>query len=198
MHLWIRGNNKQPCFFADKDRHVYLRCLVEEARARSCDIHTYVLMSNHVHLLASARGPGAISRFMQTLNRRYCRYVNEEHHRTGTLWEGRFNSSLVKTEHYFFTLMRYIESNPVRAGMVARAGDYRWSSHHENASGAPSQVVTPHRLYLELGRCESSRREAYLRLFDTPVDDDTLDKIRKCINRGDPLEPVDCGVSHGV
>jgi putative transposase len=194
MHLWIRGNNRQPCFLADKDRHVYLKCLVEEARSRECDVHNFVLMSNHVHLLATARRAGSISRFMQTLNRRYCRYVNEEHHRTGTLWEGRFNSSLVVTEHYFFTLMRYIELNPVRAGMVVRPGDYRWSSHRENASGAPSQFVTPHRLYLELGRCEASRREAYFRLFDAPLDDDTLETIRKCINRGGPLQPDGSGV----
>jgi putative transposase len=100
----------------------------------------------------------------------------------------------VVTEYYFFTLMRYIELNPVRAGMVALPGDYRWSSHRENASGAPSQFVTPHRLYLELGRCTASRREAYLRLFDTPVDDDALRKIRGCINRSDLIQPDDLGV----
>jgi len=194
MHLWIRGNNKQPCFFADKDRHVYLKCMVEEAMARRCDVHNFVLMTNHVHMLASARVPGAISRFMQVLNRRYCRYVNEEHGRTGTLWERRFNSSLVMTEHYFFTLARYIEQNPVRAGMVARPEEYAWSSHRENACGAPSRTVTPHPAYLELGRCEASRRAAYLRLFDRPVDEDALSKIRKSICRGDPLAPDDSGV----
>lgn len=194
MHLWIRGNNRQPCFFTDKDRHVYLKALGEESRLRDCDVHGYVLMTNHIHLLATARAPGAISRFMQTLNRRYCHYVNAEHGRTGTLWEGRFNSSLVVTEHYFFVLMPYIELNPVRAGMVARPEDYRWSSHGENASGAPSRIVTPHPLYLELGRCEGSRRDAYLRLFERPVEEDTLAKVRRCINRGNPLAPDDSGV----
>jgi putative transposase len=194
MHLWIRGNNRLPCFVAEKDRHVYLKILADESRARSCDVHNYVLMSNNVHLLVTARELGATSRFMQVLNRRYCRYFNEEHGRTGTLWEGRFQSSLVMTEHYFFVLMRYIELNPVRAGIVAAPEEYRWSSHRENSSGAPSRFVTPHPLYLGIGRCESSRREAYRRLFDKPIEEETLARIRRCTARGDPLEPDDCGV----
>ena len=114
-------------------------------------MHAYVLMTNHVHLLVTGREPRSISRFMQQLNRRYSRYFNKAHERTGTLYEGRFGSSHIESERYFFTVMRYIEINPVRAGMVRHPGDYPWSSHRQNACGAPNGLLTPHPLFIGLG-----------------------------------------------
>ena len=151
QHLIVRGNNRLPCFIDDRDRNLYLSYLQEYSLANGCEIHAYVLMTNHVHLLATGREAMGVSRFMQVLNRRYARYFNKAHERTGTLYEGRFRSSLIQTERNFFAVMRYIELNPVRAGMVATPGEYRWSSHRENVGGAPRGLVTPHPLYDQLG-----------------------------------------------
>ena len=174
----MRGNNRSPCFFSDQDRFVYLRYLEEAARATDCDLHAYVLMSNHVHLLVTGREAGAISRLMQSIGRRYARYINHVHGRTGTLFEGRFKSSLVESQRYFFTVMRYIELNPVRAGMVDHPGQYPWSSFRQNSSGAPGGLLSVHPEYDLLGRDREARRRAYLALFDLPMDDETLQEIR--------------------
>jgi putative transposase len=183
QHVWIRGNNRLPCFFTDKDRHVYLGYVKEESAERSCDVHAYVLMTNHVHLLVTGRKEGALSRFMQLLNRRYCRYVNQAHERTGTLYEGRFNSSQVLTDHYFLALMRYIELNPVRAAMVPSPGDYRWSSHAQNATGSPAGFLVEHPVYTALGSNRFERSVAYRHLFDVALDEPTLARIRRGIRQ---------------
>jgi putative transposase len=188
QHLVVRGNNRLPCFFDDQDRHVYLAYLGEYAKTYSCEIHSYVLMTNHVHLLATAREPGAISSFMQVLNRRYSRYANKAHERTGTLYEGRFRSCLVETDRHFLAVMRYIELNPVRAGMVAHPADYRWSSYRLNASGRPSGILTPHPVYLELANAPEDRREAYRRLFGQAMTTEDLEHIRSGISKGKPLK----------
>jgi putative transposase len=177
-HLWVRGNNRLPCFLEDDDRLVYLNYLGESCVGSSTDLHAFVLMTNHVHLLATGREPGSISRFMQQLNRRYSRFFNKAHGRTGTLYERRFGSSHIQTEPYFFTTMRYIESNPVRAGMVLHPRDYQWSSYRQNASGLPNGLLTPHPLYGCLGRDVESRAQAYRALFDLPEDEETLKVIR--------------------
>jgi putative transposase len=188
QHLVVRGNNRLPCFFNDQDRRVYLGYLGEYAVAQACEIHAYVLMTNHVHLLATAREAGAMSRFMQVLNRRYSRYANKAHGRTGTLYEGRFRSCLIETERYFLAVMRYIELNPVRAGMVAHPSEYQWSSYLWNSSGAPAGFLTPHPVYLGLSATREGRRKAYQSLFGSDMDDEDLENIRGSTAKCKPLK----------
>lgn len=183
QHLVARGNNRAPCFFHDADRHVFLKYLREAASADHCDVHAFVLMSNHVHLLVTGREAGAISRMMQAVGRRYARYVNRAYARTGTLFEGRFRSSLVQTERYFLACMRYIELNPVRGGMVVHPSEYPWSSYRENASGEPSGWIKPHPEYVRLGSEASQRASAYRRLFEEELDAEELAAIRRHVQK---------------
>jgi putative transposase len=118
QHIVQRGINREPCFFAEEDYHCYLHWLHKSAADWHCAIHAYVLMSNHVHLLVTAEKPDGIAKLMQAIGRRYVQYINRSYHRTGSLWEGRFKSSVIQAEDYLLTCMRYIELNPVRANMV--------------------------------------------------------------------------------
>jgi len=119
LHVIQRGNNRAACFFGEVDRRFYLQCLAKSAARTDCAIHAYVLMTNHVHLLVTPGAPGSAAAMLQDIGRRYVRVINTIHGRTGTLWEGRFKSSLVDTERYLLTCHRYIELNPVRAGLAA-------------------------------------------------------------------------------
>lgn len=183
QHLVQRGNDRQPCFFADIDRQRYLQDLRELALNLGCQVHAYVLMTNHVHLLMTAIHAGRIARLMQSLGRRYVRYVNDHYHRTGTLWEGRYKSCLVDSDEYLLRCCRYIELNPVRAGMVADPADYRWSSHRANALGEPDLLVHPHSRYLALAATEQGRLTAYREFVMTGVDHDETAAIRLTLQR---------------
>ena len=158
LHIVQRGNNRGFCFFGDLDRRFYLRCLVEAAGRRGCAIHAYVLMSNHVHLLVTPEEPGAAAAMLQDVGRRYVRIVNTIHGRSGTLWEGRFKSSLVDSETYLMTCHRYIELNPVRAGLVRRPEDYLWSSYRHYALSVPDRTITEHSTFLGLSADPAERR----------------------------------------
>ena len=129
LHIVQRGINREPCFFAEEDYHCYLHWLEETARACRCAIHAYALMTNHVHLLLTPSENGSPARLMQSLGRRYVQYINRFYRRSGSLWEGRYKSSVVQAEDYLLACQRYIELNPVRAGMVNDPGQYRWSSY---------------------------------------------------------------------
>jgi putative transposase len=179
-----RGNNRGPCFVDDQDREHYLAALLHASQRARCAIHAYVLMSNHTHLLVTAADAFAPARMMQSLGRKYVRYFNERHGRTGTLWEGRFRSGLIDSERYLLQCSRYIELNPVRAGMVADPASYRWSSFRSNAAGETDMLVRRHAVYLALGQSPASRRDAYRALFDTPLEWTLLDAIRRTANRG--------------
>ncbi len=178
QHLISRGNNRNDIFFRDRDRSVFLQYLAEACVDNDCSVHAFVLMSNHVHLLATGNASMAISRMMQDLGRRYVLYVNSAYKRTGALYEGRFRSSLVETSSYLFACMRYIELNPVRAAMVRRPGEHPWSSFGQNARGDPSGILTPHPEYLQLSADPERRGAAYLRMFDDAIPDDQLTAIR--------------------
>ena len=162
-HVIQRGVNRSPCFLDDADRRLYLNLLRAYSRRHACAVHAYVLMTNHVHLLVSPEDEDGLSKMMKALGERYVPYFNRLHGRTGTLWEGRFRSSVVQSERYLMICQRYIELNPVRAGIVARAGDLPWSSYAANAMGVPSDLVTPHELYLRLGPDRYERAKAYRR-----------------------------------
>ena len=184
LHLIQRGNNRSSCFADDDDRAQYLQALRHASEDARCPVHAYVLMTNHVHLLITAGATRAPARMMQALGRRYVRYFNERHGRTGTLWEGRYRSSLIDSQRYFLDCSRYIEMNPVRAGVVNSPGAYRWSSFGSNAHGQPDVLVRRHAEYLALGRVESVRREAYRALFETPLDSLVVDAIRRATGKG--------------
>jgi putative transposase len=143
QHIVQRGINREPCFFAEEDYHCYLHWLQKSAADWHCTIHAYVLMTNHVHLLVTSAKPDGIAKMMQSIGRRYVQYINRSYRRTGSLWEGRFKSSLVQAEEYLLTCMRYIELNPVRANMVNDPAQYRWSSYRHNGLGQIDERVTP-------------------------------------------------------
>jgi putative transposase len=180
----VRGNNRSTLFQCDRDRLVFLRYLEEALEATDSAVHAYVLMTNHVHLLATGRRERALSRMIQAIGRRYARFINRAYQRTGTLFEGRFLSSLVDSDVYFLTCMRYIELNPVRAFMVSHAGAYRWSSYHQNVTGNPRWMLTPHGEYLRLGDEAGGRGAAYQALVEQGVDVETLDLIRRAAAKG--------------
>ena len=119
LHIIQRGNNRQPCFFTDEDYQVYLDWLQEYARKTECSIHAYVLMTNHVHLLLTPAHAKSAANLMKQLGQRYVQYINRTYKRSGTLWEGRFRSSIIDQRAYLFICQRYIETNPVRAAMAA-------------------------------------------------------------------------------
>ena len=183
QHIIQRGNNRQACFFTEEDYPVYLDKLKEYSRKYGVAVHAYVLMTNHVHLLLTPEEADGVSRLIQSLGRYYVRYVNQRHGRSGTLWEGRFKSCLVDSENYFLTVSRYIELNPVRAGMVAEPGEYPWSSYRRNALGKPIELITPHACYLSLGKTEARRRNAYRALFAEAIAEHELKEIRDAVNK---------------
>lgn len=172
QHVIQRGNDRQPCFFRDIDRVRYLQDLREITLTSSCNVHAYVLMTNHVHLLVTPNEAGAISRVMQSLGRRYVRYINDAYGRTGTLWEGRYKSHLVADDEHLLRCYRYIELNPVRAGMVTSAGDYAWSSHRCNAFGHADPLIRSHACYRRLGTTDGERQAAYRDLVQQAQDED--------------------------
>lgn len=184
MHVVQRGNNRAACFFGDVDRRFYLKCLADAASRRGCAVHAYALMTNHVHLLVTPAAAGAVSAMLQDVGRRYVRVINEIQGRTGTLWEGRFKSNLIDSETYLLTCHRYIEMNPVRAGIVARPADYPWSSHAHYGCGESDRLIAEHSVYTNLGASPEQRREAFLSLFDKPIDDVELDRLRTGLNKG--------------
>ena len=189
QHVIVRGVDRQPCFFGDADYETYLAMLRAAAASSDCAVHAFVLMSNHVHLLLTGGVAGAVSATMHRAGLRYVGHVNRSYGRTGTLFEGRFRSSLVQTERYLLTCMRYIELNPVRAQMVARPDDYRWSSFRSNAGLGPLGWLVPHDVYRSLGRSAPERVEAYRALFGAALDPDDVAAIRlhanKCCALGD-------------
>lgn len=182
LHLIHRGNNRQACFFSDDDCRFYLDWLAEYAGKTGCRIHAYVLMTNHVHLLLSAGSADGAGALMKVLGQRYAQYVNRTYRRSGTLWEGRFRSCLTQDEGYLLVCQRYIELNPVRAGMVGHPADYPWSSYRANADGAENQLLSPHHCYLALANSDLERQAAYRELFRSELEPGLLEAIRSATN----------------
>ncbi len=187
QHVVQRGINREPCFFADEDYFCYLHWLEKAAGDWGCANHAYTLMTNHVHLLLTAKTSDGISKMMQAMGRRYVQYINRSYRRTGGLWEGRYKSSLVRAETYLLTCMRYIELNPVRANMVNDPSQYRWSSYRRNGLGQAVPRITEHSLYTALGADEASRQTAYRSLFRSQLDDEAIADIRVALAQGQPL-----------
>lgn len=182
LHIIQRGNNRGRCFFGESDYSVYLGMLRQCAEESACDIHAYVLMTNHVHLLITPGAAASPGLLMQRLGQRYVQYVNRRQGRTGTLWEGRFRSCLVGDERYLLTCQRYIELNPVRAGIVSSPGLYQWSSFRSNALGHRDAVLAPHPTYLSLAQHQAEREEAYRALFNEALRSSEIENIRAASN----------------
>lgn len=182
QHIIQRGNNRTACFYADEDYRNYLDWLKEYAHKTECRIHAYVLMTNHVHLLVSASKAESVGTMMKMLGQRYVQYINRTYRRSGTLWEGRYKSCPTQAETYLLACQRYIELNPVRAGMVEHPAEYRWSSYAANAQGAIEAILTPHELYNRLGPDDVSRQSAYRELFRHQLDPRLVDEIRQATN----------------
>jgi putative transposase len=163
-HIIQRGNNRQPIFADRADYELLLGLIDEHARKQQVAIHAYVLMSNHFHLLATPETAAGIPQMMQAIGRRYVRNYNLRYARSGTLWEGRYRSTLIQAERYLLACMVYIDLNPVRAGMVADPAEYAWSSHQHYIGRRADRLVTPHALYWELGNTPFARDQAYAEL----------------------------------
>ena len=183
VHAIQRGNNREPIFAAEDDYRFYLECLAKAATEQGLAIHAYVLMSNHVHLLATPEREDSLSKTMQSVGRRYVQYFNHTYRRTGTLWEGRYKSTLVQSERYLLTCMRYVELNPVRATMVEHPGDYPWSSYRANAQGEENALLAQHLLYRRLGQMREVRLKAYRQLFRAQIAKEELEAIRDATNK---------------
>ena len=178
QHIVQRGNNRLPCFLDDGDRARYLQLLAEALQATGCRLHAYVLMNNHVHLLATPPEAGAVGRMMQKLGRGYVAVFNGRHGRTGTLWEGRYKACLVDSERYVLRCYRYIDLNPVRARLTDDPAAWRWSSCAANTGLRPRSGLAPHAGWLSLGSTNAARASAYRALLDQALDDRTLTEIR--------------------
>ncbi len=181
-HIIQRGNNRAVCFCAEQDYRRYLDELADLSRRFACRVHAYVLMTNHVHMLLTPEKADSAARLMKHLGQRYVQYFNRAYRRSGTLWDGRFRSCLTQSEDYVLACYRYIELNPVRAGMVRHPRDYRWSSFHANGDGRPDPLLSPHEEYLRLARTDSERLVAYRALFRPPMDPQLIDAIRQATN----------------
>ena len=176
-HVIQRGNNRQAIFVSDADRRLLLSLWAEYADKFQVAVHAYVLMSNHFHLLVTPGTETGLPQMMQAVGRRYVRYFNDAHGRSGTLWEGRYRSTLIETERYLLTCMAYIDLNPVRAGLVAQARDYVWSSHGHYTGLQQDRLITPHALVWELGNTPFSREAAYAELVQggsSPAEEQAL------------------------
>jgi REP-associated tyrosine transposase len=183
LHVIQRGNNREPIFAAEEDYRFLLDCLVQASRVHGVFIHAYVLMTNHLHLLATPKWKESLPKALQSVGRRYVQYFNGTYQRSGTLWEGRYRATVVDSEQYLLTCMRYIELNPVRAGMVAHPGEYRWTSYHSNAQGAANVLVSRHELYERLGRSGPERQRAYRQLFRAQLSSVDVEAIREATNK---------------
>ena len=182
LHIIQRGNNRQACFFSDDDYLFYLHCLLEYSQKTHCMIHGYVLMTNHVHLLLTPSAKESVGQLMKRIGQRYVQYINRTYRRSGTLWEGRFRSCIAQEDKYLLSCQRYIELNPVRAGMVEHPADYRWSSYRINAQEEISMLIKPHFMYLALGVTGTKRQERYRELFRYDLEPGIVDEIRKATN----------------
>lgn len=183
QHVIQRGNNRGIIFIPEADYLFYLEKLTEACKKHKCEIHAYVLMTNHVHLLMTPLKEHSIAKVMQTLGRYYVQYFNYTYQRTGTLWEGRYKAALIDSETYLLSCYRYIELNPVRAGIAKHPAEYRWSSYQCNGQGKVDGIITAHRLYMDLAATDKKRLKVYCDLFSRQMNEDVFNEIRMATNK---------------
>ena len=187
LHIIHRGNNRQDIFESEEDMSRIKDDIATSLSKSKCRLHAYVIMTNHLHLLITPKDKEQLSRFMQSMANRYVRYFNAKHQRTGTLWEGRYKSCLIDSDHYLFTLFQYIEMNPVKAGMVKDLADYPWSSYQHNALGQTDSLISEHSMYKELGASIEQRCDAYRKMFESQITTQQEAQITTVTLRGEVL-----------
>lgn len=188
-HVIQRGNNRQKIFFAEADYSFFLDCLEKSKTKYACRIYAYVLMPNHIHLLVEPADEKGLGQLMQSLGRRYVSYINKTYKRSGTLWEGRFKSAVVSRDEYLIRCSRYIEMNPVRAGIVKKPEEYRWSSFRTRAFGQSNNLLEEDPWYIGLGETTEERQKVYRDWVKSTVGNRELDQIRKETTRGRLIGP---------
>ena len=184
QHIIQQGRDGQQIFFEDQDYQYFRDCRDAAAYNYGLKVHAYVLMPDHVHILATPGNTDSVSRTVQSIGRNYVQYYNECYNGTGTLWEGRYRATVVDEKSYLLLCSQYVETNPVRAGLVKHPRDYRWSSYACNASGSDDDVITAHRLYKKLGADNAARAKAYRALFKKKLDADTIQMITESTLKG--------------
>lgn len=195
QHLVVRGHNRSSIFVRVEDFRFMYKCILEASQANNLAIHAWVFMRNHLHILATPEHQDSTAKTMQSIGRKYAQYFNRCCGRSGSLWEDRYKSGLVDTERYLLCCYRYIELNPVRAGIVQSPEDYPYSSYQYNALGKPDRLVTPHEYFLALEpkskaaptSREQIQRSAYRALFDEELSHDDLAEIRRGANKNTPI-----------
>ncbi len=183
-HVILRGNNRSAIFHNDEDRRFFVACLQEAKKKSKSKIYAYCFMTNHLHLLIEPSSEKGLGSMMQSLGRRYVQYINKRYKRTGTLWEGRFKSSVVSRDEYLLACSRYIELNPVRAKMVKYPGDYQWSSYRFKAQGRQDKILDLDPAYLGLGKTPEERQFSYREMFIKSPKDSELNFIRNATQKG--------------
>ncbi|MEY2953125.1 MAG: hypothetical protein RLZZ401_1212 [Pseudomonadota bacterium] len=183
-HVVQRGNNRQPIFASAADYQLLLKLVAEHAAHHAVAVHAYVLMGNHFHLLLTPTTVQGLPRMMQAVGRRYVRLFNQAQGRTGTLWEGRYRSTVIEAERHLLACMAYIDLNPVRAGMVAQAQDYPWSSHAHYTGRRVDPLVTPHTLVWNLGNTPFAREAAYAELVHAGIAEGQQNSLTQSVLSG--------------
>ena len=190
-HVLQRGLDRRAVFRDETDFARMRADLGELCREHAVALHAYVLMPDHFHLLATPRAAADLSRLMQALGRRYVRWFNRRYERAGTLWEGRFRSTVVEPAPHLVDCLRYVEAHPARAGLIEDAAAYPWSSllHHLGRQADP--MITDHAAYWALGNTPFERQAAYARLVALPLEAPLLERIRRDTARGWPIASPD-------
>ena len=186
-HIINRGNNRGDIFGAEQDYLFFLLALRDASARHQVDVHAYALMTNHFHIVATPRTATGLSETMHVVGSKYVGYFNRRHARSGTLFEGRFKSSVIDSDTYWFTCMRYVELNPVRAGLVSDPADYRWSSYRANAFGVHDRLIVPHFLYTSLGESTVYRQQSWRGLCGEAIAEEQLFEIREAARSGGRL-----------
>jgi putative transposase len=187
VHIVQRGHDRRDCFFHEADYQAYLAAVREYAAEFRCSVHAYCLMTNHVHLLLTPSDPTGCAQLMKHAAQRHSRRMNALHGRTGTLWEGRFYSGLVPTEHYALACYRYIDLNRVHGGLVSQPSEYRWSSYRANAYAFLDSLVNPHPAYVALAADPAARAALYAELSGSALAQSDLDEIRRATRSGQSM-----------
>jgi putative transposase len=183
-HVMQRGNNGQAIFVTPEDYRFWLDLLQDNARKYLVATHAYVLMENHVHLLATPQTIDGLPRMMQAIGRSYVRYFNATHGRTGTLWEGRYRSTVLQAQPYLLDCMAYIDLNPVRSGLVDSPAKYPWSSHEHYLGRKVDKCITPHALFWSMGNTPFSREAAYAQMVREGLSSTHLAEITDATCKG--------------
>lgn len=183
-HVIQRGNDRQPIFHDEQDYSAFLKWLREAAKIFKIAIHAYVLMPNHIHLLVTPADTVGLGKLMQWVGRYYVPYFNQRYSWVGTLWQGRYRATVIDSEKYFLTCSRYIELNPLRAGMVERPDQYVWSSYVHHAGIKSDPYITDHPLYWALGNTPFQREAAYRELMEQALPQEEMLLLKDAIHKG--------------